>query len=411
MFMTPDEKIPFKKTDELPFGFGSKNSFYRLARWLGFSLVFGLLWIVDDYYTASHLSVHMSWIAALIGALASAASAGVGAASTSKMNKRAERFAREENEMNRNFQAEQSAINRTWAENYYNQFESPASMVRQYEEAGLNPALMYGSAGASVGPSASVPSGSTSGSSISPSYHVPDWSSLADAAMQFAQIRNINADTDNKEKEGKRISADTENIISSTELNYVTVDEKRSNIKKNEKELDYITSQISKNRVEMANLVKQGRLAEASEFLSRQQAKLVLSQIGMNDATISKVNAEIAKLVQDVKESKTRQALFAAQTLLTGAQQNLVSNQSDAAALQVGNIAAQTRKLDAETAKIGKESVLLDFDVFESSFKRAYLKNTGLTEPPHGLVGDLYNVIAGFAIALSAQLGVGSYEK
>ena len=84
MFMIPDEKIPFKKTDELPFGFGSKNSFYRLARWLGFSLVFGLLWIVDDYYTGSRLPVLSAigeWIGPVIGAIGSIASGAAGASS------------------------------------------------------------------------------------------------------------------------------------------------------------------------------------------------------------------------------------------------------------------------------------------------------------------------------------------
>lgn len=35
---------------------------------------------------------------------------------------------------------------RQWEEDMYNKYNSPAAMVRQYEEAGLNPALMYGNA-------------------------------------------------------------------------------------------------------------------------------------------------------------------------------------------------------------------------------------------------------------------------
>lgn len=35
---------------------------------------------------------------------------------------------------------------RQWEEDMYNKYNSPSAMVRQYEEAGLNPALMYGNA-------------------------------------------------------------------------------------------------------------------------------------------------------------------------------------------------------------------------------------------------------------------------
>lgn len=413
MVMTPDEKIPFKKTDGLPFGFGSKNNFYRLARWLGFSFVFGLLWIVDDYYTSSRLPVLSAiaeWIAPMIGAIGSLASGAAGAISAGKVNRRGSDLVTSENRLNRDFQANQAAISRTWAENYYNEYQSPSSMVRQYEMAGLNPALMYGSAGASVGPSASVPSGSTSGSSMTPTFHVPDWSELADAAMSFAQIKNINADTDNKKKQGENIDASTQSMLADVDVKIHTVDEIKSNIKKNEKELAYLDSQIGKNRFEVVNLVKQGKLADASEYLSRQQAKLVLSQIGVNDATISKVNAEIGKILAETKESNVRSSLTSLQSTLIEYQKTLLQNQADLTMDQISAVKASARKDDATANQIKAQTIGIDYENFLKAYKVAYARATGNPEPPAGLVGDIYNIFASFVVGFSDASGIAPVE-
>lgn len=71
-------------------------------------------------------------------------------------------FNSQQAQLNRDFQSAEAEQARQWQEDYYLKYESPAARIRQYEEAGLNPALLYGSnLGSGSVPSASVPSGST----------------------------------------------------------------------------------------------------------------------------------------------------------------------------------------------------------------------------------------------------------
>ena len=142
-------------------------------------------------------------LAAIIGGGAAVAGAGTSAISAGKMNKRAVKYAKEENELNRQFQSQQAQLSRQWTEDFYNQYSSPGAMVKQYQAAGLNPALMYGS-GQTVGstPSSASPSG---GSSISPDLVNPmqSFEQLGSIGSQLAGMFKLKADIDN-------VKADTE---------------------------------------------------------------------------------------------------------------------------------------------------------------------------------------------------------
>lgn len=125
-------------------------------------------------------------------ALAGLISAGIGLAGSAGSSILGSRFNRKEAEAARD-----------WQESMYNQYQSPSAMVDQYKEAGLNPALMYGSAGSGSipsGPSASaVPMESTAG--------------IMQAALALArskaEIKNIEADT--RQKEATAVGQETSN--------------------------------------------------------------------------------------------------------------------------------------------------------------------------------------------------------
>lgn len=85
--------------------------------------------------------------------------------------------------------------------NMTNQYNTPANQRKRLEEAGLNPALMYGSGSGSN--TAGYMSGSnqapkSGGSAYNPRISLGD---AADAAMKIAQIRNVEADTSKKKAE------------------------------------------------------------------------------------------------------------------------------------------------------------------------------------------------------------------
>lgn len=95
------------------------------------------------------------------------------------------------------FSAQQAEIARDWQEHMYNQYESPQARIRQYEEAGLNPALMYGDATGGNMPSASAPSSvSPQGGDINGAI-----AQLIGLKKSIAEIDNIQSQTNlNQEK-------------------------------------------------------------------------------------------------------------------------------------------------------------------------------------------------------------------
>lgn len=117
-------------------------------------------------------------------------------------------FSAEQASIARNFEAQQAEIARDWQEQQYLQYNSPAAMIRQYQDAGLNPALMYESAGGSSA-SMSSPMASASGaSSVSPSGAGNVAEMVANLSMLKAQIDNIHADTEQKRAGTRSTTAD-----------------------------------------------------------------------------------------------------------------------------------------------------------------------------------------------------------
>lgn len=129
-------------------------------------------------------------IAAIVGAGASAIAGGAGAISAGKMNKRAERYGKEQNELNRKFQAEQAELARNWQEDMYNQYYSPSAMMSQFQKAGINPVLAAGQIDGKGGMSAPSLSG---GSSIGMGQQQNPWSSVQTGltgALDSLRLRN-----------------------------------------------------------------------------------------------------------------------------------------------------------------------------------------------------------------------------
>lgn len=117
-------------------------------------------------------------------------------------------FSAQQAELARQFEAQQADIARDWQESQYLKYNSPEAMVRQYQDAGLNPALMYQSSGGSPASTVtSVPS-SPSPSSVSPQGAGNIAETLANMSMLAAQIQNIKADTANKQASARSSSAD-----------------------------------------------------------------------------------------------------------------------------------------------------------------------------------------------------------
>lgn len=169
----------------------------------------------------------------------------------------------------RNFQSAEADKARQWQEDFYQQYESPAAKIRQYEEAGLNPALIYGGAsGATSVPSASVPSGASA------SVGMPD--SAASSLLQFIlQASSLKSQINKNNAEADNASADAENKRADTGLKNQQKDWNpkiwQSEINKNEANTENLLAGVEQLRASTSSIFKDIDLkdSEIKEILAR----------------------------------------------------------------------------------------------------------------------------------------------
>lgn len=153
-------------------------------------------------------------IAGIISAISSIVGSVVTSISSNRSSKNRQKeafdFNSEEAQINREFQSAEAQTARQWQEDFYTQYQSPQAQVRQYQEAGLNPALMYGhgvssvvASGASNGPSGSQ----ASGSALNPVGVDSMLSALSTLAKLPSEMELMKAQADdyNASAEGKSI--------------------------------------------------------------------------------------------------------------------------------------------------------------------------------------------------------------
>lgn len=163
---------------------------------------------------------------------------------------KARQFSAQQAQAQMSFQARQSELARDWQEQMYNQYQSPSAMMRQYKDAGLNPALMFGNAGSGSIPSASTGPSGASGSGVSASGSPLQASSsgLIDSLLSIVKLRseidNINADT-----------AQKRSVTTSQDIqNYIADMTKEVSISQAESNLSLTNNQVSKLALEMREL-------------------------------------------------------------------------------------------------------------------------------------------------------------
>lgn len=182
-----------------------------------------------------------------------------------------------ENEKNRVFNAEQASLARQYniaMVNSQNAYNSPMAMMSRLRSAGLNPNLVYGELGAGT----SLGVGSTSmaaSSSGSVGTSLPDYSGVAGAAREAAEIGLINAQKDK--------------LNSERELT--------------EKEIHYFDATKSR---EFAIADMQVTLGESNKNMTDEQRKLLAKQCAKTDEELTKVREDIALVAAQRSESVAR---------------------------------------------------------------------------------------------------------
>lgn len=158
---------------------------------------------------------------------------------------------------NRNFQAQQAQIARDYQTEFYETYQSPSAMVRQYKDAGMNPALMAGGYNPPSAVSTSSPSGSAA-SAASPNYQSMEGmiNAIASLAQLKANIDNTKADTDfkrasafNQERQGLAQNA-------AAALSYQNIKVSKAELSKIEQNVEFLKeSSLTQRQQRYLNVV------------------------------------------------------------------------------------------------------------------------------------------------------------
>lgn len=224
-------------------------------------------------------------------------------------------FSADQASLNRNFQAAQAEISRDWQEKQYNQYNSPAAMVRQYQDAGLNPALMYehGTSPASV--STSFPSGGSVSSVTPPGGDLVGMiGKLMELSLLSEQKRGLQL-----ENQGKELSNEWDPRLWSFELGV-----KQSTISKIESEVKSILASTEGQRLAndwnprlWQNQLDNGRVSRESAIVgiakTQQEIQNLISEQGL-------IGAQRALAISEKQLKEYMQALTSAQTALVKSQ-------------------------------------------------------------------------------------------
>ena len=237
---------------------------------------------------------------------------------------------------NRTFQSAEAEKARQWQEDYYNQYESPQARIRQYEEAGLNPALLYGSQlGSGSVPSTSVPAGDSASVGL-PSSGAGDLLSFigqmmsmkslinknnADAAKANAEADNVKQKTEWDPKlwqsELDKNEATTSNLLAGVEKALAEIDkinqdirESESRFKVNEKQADLILAQTGKTAIESANEALKSKGIEANNRLVAQQVLTEAAKTALTKAQEHLTNTEAVKVKFEAIEQIIDDAIY-----------------------------------------------------------------------------------------------------
>lgn len=228
-------------------------------------------------------------IAGGIIAAAGAAQTGLNLSMSGSLNRKTRKFAREQSELQY-----QRSLNMMQMQNEYN---SPAAQVARLKQAGLNVGLMYQNAGAGGESAQPASPEMATWSPIAP--NVDGLNLIAQAALQKAQIDNIEADTEKKKEETGNVKQDTLLKESMTEATQI----------QNEIQRATSPAQIATAFTKVQESVAQIKVLKAEELLkSQEQMRLAQDMLWQNKLnTIEMVKRQIEMAYSEAKTEEARQ--------------------------------------------------------------------------------------------------------
>lgn len=271
---------------------------------------------------------------------------------------------------------DEAQLDRDWNERMYNMYQSPEAQMRQYQDAGLNPALMYQGGvdinGPSGGSAASV-SGAAGGDTPTNSFEqvmgvMSQFMNMITGASnignQVVSLHNqssaTRADNALKDAQTEQTKVETNNSILKGKLQQIELDYKRQ----------FYDLDIKEQEERIENLKKQG--------------KKILSDIDVNNSVIELNGAQIDLTRGLTTKAEKECALLTSQTLLTNLEREKMSKlmpyveAREKAELALTYATTDAEKADAEkklaeagvaVMNVAREQKIIDSGYYEERVK------------------------------------------
>lgn len=211
--------------------------------------------------------------------------------------------------------------NNEYNEQMYNQYQSPAAMVRQYQDAGLNPALMYGgvnSNGNAIG-SSSAPDSSSANYDI-PQTKTDKFSRIMSVissmvgvgsqlgqAITSAKAQKVNAKRQDEQTAIEKQNADTARINAEASARKANAEaEDKENWNKYGKEMYSLQKQYAQGEITAQEYENRVRAVTANVTEQTSGNTIELSNIGVSAATQELTNMEKLAKLYDAQENAVR---------------------------------------------------------------------------------------------------------
>lgn len=239
--------------------------------------------------------------------------------------------------------------------NIQNEYNTPTAQRERLEEAGLNPALLYGNGGGSTGNATQMPQYQSFGQSIG-----ANMLQGAQIANLAAQARLTNAEAEKKEQENP-YAAQTAKAMLDNYLEDLNV--KKTNVRHMEKGIAKMDVEMNKMNNEINLILEQINLAIAEAKTEADKQKLLQAQEAVEVLNQTLVDQEIKT---EEERTKTQAALTEYQK-----QAKETSKAQEASARADAALAGQRKKTEEENTK--KASA----DALYREWEADYVRKTG----------------------------------
>ena len=247
------------------------------------------------------MSLSVSAILGIVGAALAAGGTAGGMAMTGKLNKKNREFQHNEAEIARNFQAKQALESFNRQAEFYETTSSPAAQVRQYEQAGLNPALMYeGKMMSPQMPSPAVGSAPMAGAPSTHGFPADIMSGVLSAAKIGSEIKLMDSEANKNNADAGLSIQKIQESIKSMDVMDAKVDDLRASVQERMQNILESDATIEEKQATVSMLIQKTEYLKAESERSRAIIDEVAASIRNLDADTELQKQMFASVGQDI---------------------------------------------------------------------------------------------------------------